>query len=79
MATKQDLTDAITAIQTSIDADVAQDIKVVEAINALIKKLEEGSTDFQVEVDALKAASAKLGSDNAAVQAAIDAAVPPSA
>ena len=78
MATRQDLQDALSGIQSAIEADVAQDIKVVEAVNALLAKLEAaGNIDFQVEVDALKAASLKLGSDNAIVQAAIDAAVPP--
>jgi len=78
MATRQELNDALAEIQTAIDADVAQDVKVVEAINALLAALEAaGNTDFQVEVDALKAASTKLSSDNAAVQAAIDASVPP--
>lgn len=77
--TIQDLKDAIGPLQAAIDADVAQDEKVVEAINAVLKKLEEIGTppDLQPEIDALKAMAAKLSSDNAAVQAAIDAAVPP--
>lgn len=79
--TIQDLKDAIAPLQAAIDADVAQDEKVVEAINALLKKIEELNVplpDLQPEIDALKAATAKLSSDNAAVQAAIDTAVPPS-
>lgn len=77
--TLQDLKDAITEIGAAVEADTAQDIKVVEAINALIAKIEQlgQGADFQAEVDALKAASSKLSSDNAAVQAAIDAATPP--
>lgn len=77
-ATLQELKDAILDIGVKVDADFEQDKKVVEAINALIKKIEEsGTQDFQAEVDALKAAGEKLASDNAAVQAAIDSAVPP--
>ena len=77
-STQQDLKDAITAIAAAVDKDVAQDEKVVEAINALIAKIEaSGNTDFTEEVAALAAASTKLGSDNDAVQAAIDKAVPP--
>jgi hypothetical protein len=81
MATLQDLKDAIADIQTKVDADVEQDVKVVEAINVLLAKLATlpNTQDFQEEVDAVKAASAKLSSDNAAVQTAIDAAVPPTA
>ena len=79
MATLQELKDAIEAINSAVEADVEQDKKVVEAINVLIKKIEDlGQTqDFKAEVDALKAAGEKLGKDNADVQAAIDAAVPP--
>jgi predicted nucleic acid-binding Zn-ribbon protein len=76
--TLQDLKDAIQEVSTAVDADVEQTTKVVEAVNALIKKIEEtGSTDFEAEVTALKTATSKLASDNAAVQEAIDKAVPP--
>ena len=75
--TLQDLQQAIAAIGVAVEADVAQDIKVVEAINALIKKIDEsGNTDFTAEVQALSALSEKLSSDNAAVQEAIDKASP---
>lgn len=73
MATLQDLKDQIAAIETAVEADVAQDIKVIAAIEALLKALEAaGTTEFQAEVDALKAVSSKLSSDNQAVQDAID-------
>lgn len=75
-ATLKDLQDAIADIGTKVDADVAQDVKVVEAINALIAKVNAGQ-DFSAELASLKAAGDKLSSDNAAVQAAIDAANPP--
>lgn len=73
-----DLQAAITAIGEAVAADVAQDLKVVEAINALIAKIETlGNPDLTAEVAALAAIAAQLTSDNAAVQTAIDAAVPP--
>lgn len=73
MATLQDLKDQIAEIETAVEADVAQDIKVIAAIDALLKALENaGNHDFQAEVNALKAASSKLSSDNQAVQDAID-------
>ena len=51
---------------------------MVEAINALIAKIEAlGNPDLTAEVAALAAIAAQLTSDNAAVQTAIDAAVPP--
>ena len=74
--TIEELRAAITDISAKVDADVAQDVKVVEAINALIAKIGAGQ-DFTAELAALQAAGNKLSSDNAAVQAAIDAAVPP--
>lgn len=74
-ATLQDLKDAITEIHTAVDADLAQTAIVITKINELIAALANaGNTDFQAEVDAVKAATAKLASDNAAVQAALDAA-----
>ncbi len=78
-ATVKDLQDAIQGISDAVDADVAQDLKVVEAINALLAAIAAGGStaDFQPQIDQLKAVSSKLSSDNAAVQAAIDAAVPP--
>lgn len=76
--TLEQLRAAIEAIGVAVDADVAQDTKVVEAINALIAKIEaSGNTDFTQEVAALASISAKLSSDNDAVQAAIDKAIPP--
>ena len=78
--TLADLQAAITAIGEAVAADVAQDQKVVEAINALLAKIAElGNTDLTAEVEALAAIAANLTGDNAAVQAAIDAAVPPQA
>lgn len=79
MANVQDLQAKIAAVAAAVDQDVAQDLKVVEAIDALIAKVEAlpGGADLQPEIDALEAASAKLTGDNAAVQAAIDKAVPP--
>lgn len=69
---------AIAVIGDAVEADVAQDLKVVEAINALIAKIEAlGNPDLTAEVEALSAVAAKLAGDNANVQAAIDAAVPP--
>lgn len=76
---------AVTANTAAVEADVEQTAKVVEAVEALIKKIEEsGTTDFTAEVEALSAATAemegttsKLAADNAVVQAAIDKAVPP--
>lgn len=68
---------AITAIGEAVAADVAQDVKVVEAINALIAKIEAlGNPDLSAEVQALADIAAQLASDNAAVQAAIEKAVP---
>jgi methyl-accepting chemotaxis protein len=80
-STLEDLKNAIAEIGTAVDADIEQTTKVVEAVNALIKKIEDmgQATDFQAEVDALKAATAKLASDNAAVQEAIDKAGTPPA
>lgn len=76
--TLADLQAAITAIGEAVAADVAQDVKVVEAINALIAKIESlGNTDLTEEVQALAAIANQLSSDNAAVQEAIDKAVPP--
>lgn len=76
--TLADLQAAIEQISTAVDADVAQDVKVLEAIEALIKKIEEsGNTDFTAEVTALSKIAEKLSSDNDAVQAAIDKALPP--
>lgn len=78
MATRQELNAALEEIRTAVDADVAQDLVVVEKINALLEAIRNaGNTDFQEEVDALRAATTKLSSDNAAVQAALDSAVPP--
>lgn len=77
MATRQELNTALEAIRVAIDADVAQDLVVVEKLNALIAALAAaGNTDFQAEVDALTAATTHLSSDNSAVQAALDAALP---
>ena len=76
--TMADLQAAITAIGEAVAADVAQDVKVVEAINALLAKITElGNPDLTAEVEALAAIAAQLTSDNASVQAAIEAAVPP--
>lgn len=76
--TLADLQAAITAIGVAVDADVEQDLKVVAAINALIAKIETiGNPDLTAEVSGLATIAAKLAGDNAAVQAAIDAAVPP--
>jgi len=76
--TLADLQAAITAIGEAVAADVAQDVKVVEAINALLAKITElGNPDLTAEVEALAAIAAQLTSDNASVQAAIEAAVPP--
>lgn len=69
---------AITAIGEAVAADVAQDVKVVEAINALIAKIEAlGNPDLSAEVQALADIAANLASDNAAVQSAIEKALPP--
>lgn len=69
----------IAPLQAAITADVEQDKKVVEAVNALLAKLEQSGTpeDVQDLIDQVKAATAELSSDNADVQAAIDKAVPP--
>jgi predicted transcriptional regulator len=76
--TLADLQAAITAIGEAVAADVAQDLKVVEAINALIAKIEAlGNPDLTAEVQALATIASQLTSDNAAVQEAIDKAVPP--
>lgn len=75
-ATLVELQAAITAIGQAVEADVAQDLKVVEAINALIAKIEAiGNPDLTAEVQALADIAAKLSSDNVAVQTAIDAAL----
>lgn len=76
--TREELGAEIAALAAAVDADVEQTTKVIEAVNALIKKIEEsGNTDFTAEVEALSAATVKLSSDNATVQEAIDKAVPP--
>lgn len=66
-------------LKDAILADVEQDKKVVEAVDALIKKIEAGGTteDVQDLIDTVKAATSELSGDNAAVQAALDKAVPP--
>lgn len=74
MATRQELNTEIAAIHTAVDADLAQTQVVITKINELIAAIQNsGNTDFQAEVDALKSATSKLASDNAAVQAALDA------
>lgn len=76
----EDLNAAITAIGEAVAADVAQDVKVVEAINALKAKIDAlGNPDLSAQVQALATIAGSLSGDNAAVQAAIDAAVPPAA
>jgi hypothetical protein len=78
MATREELNAGIAEIHTAVDADLAQTQLVITKINELIAAIAAaGNTDFQAEVDALKAATAKLSSDNAAVQAALDQVVPP--
>ena len=72
-ATLQDLRDAITALDTKIDEDLAQTAAVIVAVNALIAKVGT-SPDVQAEVDAVNALTTKIASDNPSLQAAIDAA-----
>lgn len=78
MSTLQELQAAIAEIETAVEADVAQDLIVVQKINELIAKITSGgqAANYQPQIDAVKTASAKLAGDNAAVQAAIDTAVP---
>lgn len=75
-ATLAELKAEVENIKVAVDADVAQTALVVEAVNALIAKIEAGA-DFTEEVEALRAATAKLSSDNAVVQAAINKANTP--
>lgn len=76
MGQMEDLQAAIADIQAKVDADVAQDQQVITAINDLLGRIQP-TPDLQPFIDALKAAGDKLASDNDAVQAAINAAVPP--
>lgn len=82
------VTNEVTELKTSVDAEVAQTAVVIEAVNKLIAAINaSGSQDFTNEVAALSAAltglqeaRTKLASDNDSVQAAIDAAgtaIPP--
>lgn len=74
----QDLQAAIAAIKQAIDADVAQDEKVTEAINILIAKIEgSGDKEYEHEVAALSDISAKLLEANTNLKTAVERAMPP--
>ena len=72
-ATLDDLRDALTALDTKIDEDLAQTIEIINAVNSLIAKVGT-SPDVSAEVAAVSALITKIASDNPAVKAAIDAA-----
>ena len=69
--TLNDLKDALVALDTKIDEDLAQTAQLITAINALLAKLSAGA-DVTAEVAAVSSMITKITSDNAAVQKAID-------
>lgn len=71
--TLDDLREALTAVDGKIDEQKAQTASLIVAVNALLAKIPP-SPDYQAEVDALVAMAGKLTSDDADVQAAVDAA-----
>lgn len=79
MATLQELQATIAELQTKVSEDVAQVALLVTKVNDLITRINNGpaAIDYAAEVAAIQAAMGTLGSDNPAIQAAIDAAVPP--
>ena len=68
-----ELREALTAVDAKIDEQKAQTASLIVAVNALLAKV-PASPDYQAEVDALTSMAAKLTSDDADVQAAVDAA-----
>lgn len=72
--TLAELKQAIADISTAVDADVEQDKEVVRLARVLIDKIKAlpNAADFEEEVTALSGATAKLSSDNAAIQTALD-------
>lgn len=74
-AQMNDLRNVMTILDAKLDADILQTAAIITAVNSLIAKLGTAlSPDVQAEVDAIVAMTTKIMSDNAAVQAAIDAA-----
>lgn len=74
-AQMNDLRNVMTILDAKLDADLLQTVAIITAVNSLIAKLGTVlSPDVQAEVDAIVAMTNKIMSDNAAVQAAIDAA-----
>jgi uncharacterized protein YoxC len=76
MATIEELNTAIEELNTKVEEDITQTAAVIVAVNKLIEKL--GATtlpaDVSAQITAIQAITAKVASDNPAVQAAIDAA-----
>lgn len=79
MATREELNAKIQEAKTTAQTDIAQVAQLVQKALDLIERIGNGGTaaDFAAEVAELQAVIDTMVGDNAAIQAALDAPVPP--